>query len=95
MLKTLALTTAMTLCSMTVEAYDWQNDVWSQRSYIGPSGLRYKYDLSNPGDQIRYGLDIEAQIKDKTNADPRINIDRGLGGYGGGSFDPSPLNIWR
>ena len=50
-----------------------------QYRYKGSSGLRYRYDLSKPGDRIRYQLDIDAQIRDSINPDPRIDLDRELG----------------
>jgi len=51
--------------------------------YKSSTGTRYKYDLSKPGDQIRYKVDPGAQIRDSVN--PKVEIDRGLGQYGGGS----------
>jgi hypothetical protein len=51
--------------------------------YESSSGTRYKYDLSKPGDQLRYEVDPGAQIRDSVN--PRVEIDRGLEQYGGGS----------
>ena len=53
--------------------------------YTSPTGTRYQYDLSNPGDRLRYRTDPGAQIRDKVN--PRVNIDRRLGIYGGGVED--------
>lgn len=52
--------------------------------YLGASGALYKYDLSNPIDQIRYSGDLLAQLKDSINLDPRVEIDSGIGEYGGG-----------
>jgi hypothetical protein len=54
--------------------------------YKSFTGNRYKYDLSRPGDQIRYGLDIGTQINDsiKMPQRPSVEIDRGLDQYGGG-----------
>lgn len=51
--------------------------------YKSTSGTRYKYDLSNPSDRIRYEVDPAAQIRHNIN--PRVKIDRDLGQYGGGS----------
>lgn len=48
--------------------------------YSGMSGANYRYDLSNPGDQVRYSIDVGAQLRD--SVDVRVKIDRGLGQYG-------------
>lgn len=57
--------------------------------YKGSSGTRYKYDLSKPGDKIRYELDVGAQIRDNIYMPikPGVEIDRGLNQYGGGVED--------
>ena len=77
------------LIAFTLPALAWDEpyDPYGnpQYRYKGSSGLRYQYDLSKPGDRIRYQLDIDAQIRDSINPDPRIDLDRGLGQYGGGS----------
>ena len=54
--------------------------------YEGSSGTRYKYDLSEPDDRMKYKLDVDAQIKDKVYmpTKPGVKIDRGLNQYGGG-----------
>ena len=52
--------------------------------YQGGSGTRYQYDLSNPGDQIRYSTDVGGQIRDSVNVNPGVELDRGLGQVGGG-----------
>jgi hypothetical protein len=52
--------------------------------YQGPAGTRYQYDLSKPQDQIRYSVDPGAQIRDSISVDPRRDLDRDLGRYGGG-----------
>ncbi|WP_333664752.1 hypothetical protein [Desulfobacter postgatei] len=53
------------------------------------TGARYEYNLSDPGDKIKYDTDPAAQIRDKVRmpTDPRVNIDRGSGQYGGGILD--------
>jgi hypothetical protein len=53
--------------------------------YRGSSGALYNYDLSNPSDQLRYSVDPGAQLRDSINVDPRIELDRSLGQYGGGA----------
>ena len=79
---------------ITSPAIAWDNDCETSRQkqerernkeypYKSTSGTRYKYDLSNPSDRIRYEVDPGAQLRDSVN--PRVDIDRGLGQYGGGS----------
>lgn len=54
--------------------------------YKGSSGTKYKYDLSKPGDRMKYGVDPGAQIKDEIYMPIKlgVTIDRVLGQYGGG-----------
>lgn len=52
--------------------------------YRGMSGARYQYDLSNPGDRVRYTVDPQAQLRDSISVDPRRGIDQNLGQTGGG-----------
>jgi TPR repeat protein len=52
--------------------------------YRGSSGTQYQYDLSKPGDQIRYEVDPAAQLRDGLSVDPRRDLDRDLGQVGGG-----------
>ena len=79
---------------ITSPAIAWDNDYETSRQkqerernkeypYKSISGTRYKYDLSKPGDRIKYEVDPGAQIRDSVN--PRIEIDRDLGQHGGGS----------
>lgn len=51
--------------------------------YESHTGTRYKYDLNDPSNKIMYEVDPAAQIKDSVN--PMVDIDRGLGQFGGGS----------
>ena len=53
--------------------------------YQGPTGTQYQYDLSRPQDQIRYEVDPRAQLRDSISVDPRRDLDRDLGRYGGGA----------
>ncbi|MGO9019184.1 MAG: hypothetical protein ACLQVJ_12640 [Syntrophobacteraceae bacterium] len=65
------------------ESYDRQGQPnYRYRRY---SGKEYQYDLSKPQDRIRYETDPSAQIRDEINVDPRIELDRELGQYGGGA----------
>ena len=53
-----------------------------QQKYRGFSGATYKYDLSQPRDEIMYGVDPKAQMMD--GLDPRVEMDRSMGQAGGG-----------
>lgn len=59
-------------------------EIDDQYRYSGSSGKRYQYDLSNPSDELRYDLDLSAQMRDEMNIDPRVDLDRSLGQHGGG-----------
>lgn len=50
--------------------------------YETSSGNQYQYNLNKPTDQILYEYDAPAQIRDRY--DPRTQIDRNNGEYGGG-----------
>ena len=54
--------------------------------YVGTSGQRYKYDLSDPIDRINYQNDIAAQQSDKLKAPitPNVRTDRSLNQRGAG-----------
>jgi hypothetical protein len=81
------------LLTFTVSAKAW--DLYSddpydrygnpQYRYEGLSGTKYQYDLSDPSDRIEYQLDLDAQMRDRINPNPGIQLDRGLGQYGGGA----------
>ncbi len=53
--------------------------------YESSSGNQYQYNLNKRTDQIRYEYDAPAQIRDRY--DPRTQIDRNNGEYGGGIYD--------
>jgi len=59
-------------------------DEQSTSRYQGSSGAGYQYDLNNPADQLRYGVDPMAQLRDSISVDPRVEMDRSLGQQGGG-----------
>lgn len=44
-----------------------------QRRYQDNLGNQYKYDLSQPMDQISYSTDIDAQMRDQTSTNPTRN----------------------
>ena len=53
--------------------------------YKSSTGNKYKYDLSKPMDRVKYSVDVKAQLKDSIS--PNVELDRGLGQYGGGIKD--------
>jgi len=53
--------------------------------YIGNSGTKYKYDLNDDSDRIKYEYDLDAQFNDEMNANPGVEIDNDFGQYGGGN----------
>lgn len=63
-----------------VKGYGDSNDT----SYTSNSGTKYQYDLTSPQDQNRYSIDSSAQIRDSLNVNPRSQLDRSMGQYGGG-----------
>ena len=59
---------------------------YSQK-YKSTSGTNYQYDMSKPLGRIGYGIDINAQVRDKTYSNSyRRNNDRKNNQYGGGIF---------
>lgn len=78
MKKKLTIAVVLFLCFSSA-AYAENEDEYKYKS---SAGNQYKYDLSKPQDQIKYGVDPNAQLHDKIN--PRVDIDRGLGQHGGG-----------
>ena len=85
----------LVLVSNCLFAYDYgysnsySNSDNDDARYEGMSGVKYKYDLSNPIDRVNYSVDIEAQMNDKLNApiNPGVGLDRSIGQYGGGIQD--------
>ena len=70
------------------DRYD-QNDPYKRNGdpdyrYRGSTGTQYRYDLSKPIDRMRYQTDVNAQMRDSLNVDPRVGLDRSMGQYGGG-----------
>jgi hypothetical protein len=66
--------------SLNAQARD--ND--DKGNYKSRYGNEYEYDLSRPSDQIRYETDVRAQMRDELDIDPRREIERDLGQFGGG-----------
>lgn len=58
--------------------YYYSNDAGYRSSF----GSAYQYDLTRPMDQLQYSVDMGAQLKD--SIDPRVELDRSMGQYGGG-----------
>ena len=52
--------------------------------YRSSTGTQYQYDRSNPRDEVRYEVDVKAQMRDELSVDPRREIDQSLGQSGGG-----------
>lgn len=81
--------TILVLIPLYIFAYDYesiyQNNSNNEYKYEGLSGTKYKYDLSNPIDRMDYSLDLDAQMEDKLNLNPEINMDRDFGQFGGGA----------
>lgn len=75
---------AVTLCAQAIfphcanAQYYYGNDTGYRSSF----GSTYQYDLSMPMDQLQYSVDMGAQLKD--SIDPRVELDRSMGQYGGG-----------
>lgn len=94
-MKKIVLGTFFIGCSVMAYDYGYKNPYSnnnynnnnSEYKYQGSSGTKYKYDLSNPADKIKYSVDVGAQLKDSINVNPRVGIDRGMGQYGGGIQD--------
>ena len=80
----LAIGTYLFAYDYSVKSYDEEYNTSEDYKYQGSSGAKYKYDLSNDIDRMKYDMDESAKIKDSINADPRIEMDRDMGQYGGG-----------
>lgn len=57
--------------------------------YEGNSGQKYKYDLSQPEDRLKYSVDPKAKLDDSINPNPKTEIDHSLNQYGGGALNDS------
>lgn len=65
-------------------AYKLTKNKSGDERYKSSMGNEYEYDLSKPSDQMRYETDLGAQMRDEVDIDPRRDIERDLGEYGGG-----------
>ena len=63
-----------------------QNRDENEYKYKGASGQEYQYNLSDPMDKLNYDLDLKAKMNAELYAPipPNVDLDRGLGQYGGG-----------
>lgn len=57
----------------------------ASRGYQGSSGANYQYDLNNPADRNRYGIDLDAQRRDMQKINPGSLDD--LRGQNGGGYN--------
>jgi uncharacterized protein (DUF486 family) len=57
-----------------------------KRGYESSFGNKYEYDLSRPGDRLRYDVDPAAQLRDSIDVNPTRELERGLRQYGGGVY---------
>ena len=70
-------------------------DSGQPQNYQSNSGAQYQYNLGNPVDRNAYRTDLDAQRRDQMNADPRRNLDRSSGQYGGGIQNPDAgCTVW-
>lgn len=89
-LRMLVILLCLIVFTLPVAAWDYSDEPYDsygnpQYRYEGSSGTKYQYDLSDPCDRLDYKLDLDAQMRDRINPDPRILLDRNLGEYGGGA----------
>lgn len=91
------------IATMEVAALEWQNVPPIQGPNFGYSNStnsyqqqqqqqssrnnNYQYDLNNDSDRLRYSIDTEAQMRDRTNYNPSVQMDRNNGEYGGGYYN--------
>ena len=90
------------IATMEVAALEWQNvppiqgpnfgysnstNSYQQQQYQSSRNNNYQYDLNNDSDRLRYSIDTEAQMRDRTNYNPSVQMDRNNGEYGGGYYN--------
>jgi hypothetical protein len=71
------------LSGTSIPSYDSGNN----SGYRSSSGADYQYDLNKATERNSYSTDLDAQRRDQMNADPRRNMDRDSGQYGGGIYN--------
>ena len=86
--RTLVIILAIAMVTISASAYGDDDPYMSNGDpnyrYEGSSGTRYQYDLSDPSDRLQYSVDPSAQLRDSVNVNPSVDVDRGMGQYGGG-----------
>jgi hypothetical protein len=60
--------------------------IGQHKTYKSIVGNEYEYDLSKPSDQIKYEVDVGAQMRDEMDIDPRREIEQDMGQHGGGKI---------
>ena len=90
------------IATMEVAALEWQNvppiqgpnfgysnstNSYQQQQYQSSRNNNYQYALNNDSDRLRYSIDTEAQMRDRTNYNPSVQMDRNNGEYGGGYYN--------
>ena len=63
------------------------SDTQNTDRYRSNTGTDYQYNLGNPSDRNRYSIDLDAQRRDQMNTNPRRDIDRQSGQFGGGIYN--------
>ena len=69
------------------QQYQQQQQQQQQQQYQSSRNNNYQYDLNNDSDRLRYSIDTEAQMRDRTNYNPSVQMDRNNGEYGGGYYN--------
>jgi hypothetical protein len=62
--------------------------------YTNSFGNTYQYNLSNPGDRIRYNSDPGAQLRDRVTPNPYKNIELNTLQQGGGIYPTNNSPTW-
>ena len=83
---------ALVLSSVSTSSFAWNymdensGNTNSNRGYESSFGNRYEYDLSRPGERVRYGADPGAQVRDSIDVNPTRDLERQTGQFGGGMY---------
>ena len=84
------MTTLLVSASMISAVYAYDDSPYRDNGepnyrYESYTGTKYQYDLSDPMDRIDYSLDLDAQMRDRINPNPMIDMDQDMGQIGGGA----------
>ncbi len=74
-------------CLSDTDTYGSDSSFNNNSGYESNSGIKYQYDLNDPIDRNNYSIDLDAQRRDQMNTNPRRDLDRQTGQYGGGIYD--------